>query len=294
MESIIWEGDAGNDPPELRSPIVIATFSGWNDAATSATMALDAIAASLDSDAVARLDAEPFYDFQANRPTIRITSGELQGIIWPTNRVVTARAAAASRDAILIHGTEPSTHWRTYCEALLDIVERLDAQMLITLGALIADVSHTRPVPITGLASDAAAISNLGLDDVNFEGPTGITGVMHETAKRRGLASASLWAAIPHYAAAVPNPKAALALVRRVEGLTGIAIEAAGLERSGERFVAQLDRAIAANPEIKELVAKLERQQDETVDIAAELPTGDAIASEIQRFLRRHDGDSAD
>lgn len=283
MEPVIWE----REPPHLRSPVLVASFSGWNDAATSASNALEAVASSLGAELVAKLDPEGFYDFQANRPQIRVAGGRLEGVSWPSNAILAAEAPLAERDLVIISGTEPSTRWRTYCETVLDVAEAMGAEMLVTMGALIADVAHTRPVPITGLASDAEMIATLGVDDVNYEGPTGITGVLHDAARRRELPSASLWAAVPHYAAAVPNPRASLALVRRLESLIGIAVEASELEEAGERFVAQLDRAVAANPEIKEMVTRLEQQQDDAVDLSADLPSGDAIANELQRYLRQ-------
>jgi proteasome assembly chaperone (PAC2) family protein len=159
--------------------------------------------------------------------------------------------------------------------------------MVITLGALIADVAHSRPVPITGLASDPELVERLGLTRSTYEGPTGIVGVLHDTCQRHGMTSASLWAAVPHYVATVPNPKAALALLRRLEGLTGVGIEAAELEAASERFDVQIDRAVASNPEIEELVQRLEREHAETLEESHDVPSGEAIADELQRFLRQ-------
>ncbi|MBA2523098.1 MAG: PAC2 family protein, partial [Solirubrobacterales bacterium] len=202
MESIVWE----REPPALRSPVLVASFSGWNDAANAASTALGAIAASLETELVARIDPEEFFDFQANRPTIEISDGQMQGVEWPDNLIVAATAAEAERDLLLISGTEPSTRWRTFCGAVLDVAERCGVESVVTFGSLIADVAHTRPVPITGLATDEEMIEQLGFEDVSYEGPTGVLGVFHETCRERGLSAASLWAAVPHYAAAVPNP----------------------------------------------------------------------------------------
>jgi proteasome assembly chaperone (PAC2) family protein len=178
--------------------------------------------------------------------------------------------------------------WRTFAESVLEVAERLDAEMVVTLGALLADVPHTRPVPITGLASDPELVERLNLDRSNYEGPTGIVGIIHDACRRRGMTSASLWAAVPHYVAAVPNPKAALALLRRLEGFTGVAIEASELEDAMERFETQVDRAVAANPEIEELVRRLEAEQtDEPPLEGGDVPSGDAIARDFQRFLRQ-------
>ena len=226
MEPVIWE----SEPPELRSPALICAFAGWNDAASAATAALEAVAASLDPEVVARIDPEEFYDFQVNRPTIRLVEGQSREIDWPANTLLSVEVPTAERDLALLSGVEPNVRWRTFADSIVDAARRLDVEIVITLGALIADVAHTRPVPITGLASDPDLVERLGLSRSSYEGPTGIVGVLHDACRRHDLVSASLWAAVPHYVAAVPNPKAALALLRRLEGLTGIAVEASELE----------------------------------------------------------------
>jgi proteasome assembly chaperone (PAC2) family protein len=284
MEPIAWE----NETPQLRNPVLVATFSGWNDAASAASTALGAVAESLETELVAQIDPEEFFDFQAARPQIELTGGKLRGVAWPENLVVAGRSTDAERDLLLISGTEPSTRWRTFCNAVLDIAERCGVESMVTFGSLIADVAHTRPVPITGLATTPELIERLGFEDVAYEGPTGILGVLHGIARDRGFTSASLWAAVPHYAAAVPNPKAALALLRRLEGLTGIPLDAGDLEDASKSFEAQVSQAVAANPEIKEMVERLESQQDDLSGLNPdEVPSGDAIAREFQDFLRR-------
>jgi proteasome assembly chaperone (PAC2) family protein len=283
VDPLIWEGEV----PELRSPIMVAAFLGWNDAASAATTALEAVAVSLDSEVSARLDPEEFFDFQDNRPTIRLTAGQARRIEWPSNTLIAARVPNAEHDLLLLSGTEPSLRWRTFTETIVGAAERVGVETVITLGALIADVAHTRPVPITGLASDPELVERLGLSKSRYEGPTGIVGVLHDACRRHDMTSASLWAAVPHYVAAVPNPKAALALLRRLEGLTGVAIEASELEEAAERFDEQIDRAVASNPEIQDLVRRLEEEQAESVDLGEDVPSGEALASEFQRFLRQ-------
>jgi proteasome assembly chaperone (PAC2) family protein len=284
----MWDGD----PPELRAPILVAAFAGWNDAASAATTALEAAAVDLDADVVARIDPEEFYDFQVTRPTIRLTDGQARHVDWPQNTIVAARTEA-ERDLVLLSGIEPNLRWRSFAEAILDVCERLGVKMVVTMGALIADVAHSRPVPITGLASDPELVERLDLSRSNYEGPTGIVGIVHDQCRQRGVSSASLWAAVPHYVAAVPNPKAALALLRRLEGLTGVAVEASELEDAMERFDKQVDRAVRANPEIQELVQRLEAEQEATFSIGEEVPDGDEIAQDFQRFLRqRGSGDA--
>ena len=287
MDPVQWEGEV----PELRAPTLVCAFAGWNDAASAATAALEAVAASLDSDVVARIDPEEFYDFQVNRPTIRLIEGQTRQVDWPANTLLSVRVPTAERDLILLSGVEPNIRWRTFADAIVGAAERLGAGMIVSLGALMADVAHTRSVPITGLASDPDLVEQLGMSRSSYEGPTGIVGVIHDACRRHGVTSASLWAAVPHYVAAVPNPKAALALLRRLEGLTGIAVEASELEDASERFTEQVNQAVAANPEIEELVRNLEASQEEDYEISQDVPSGDDIAQEFQRFLRQRGKD---
>jgi proteasome assembly chaperone (PAC2) family protein len=287
VDPIIWE----NDAPELRDPVLVASFSGWNDAASAASAALGAAADSLETELIARVDPEQFFDFQATRPEIEISAGRLTDVAWPDNLIVAGRSATGERDLLMISGTEPSVRWRTFCTSVLDVAEACGVESMISFGALIADVAHTRPVPITGLASSDELIEQLGFEDVSYEGPTGVVAVLHGAALDRGLAAASLWAAVPHYAAAVPNPKAALALLRRLEGLTGVPFDAGELEAAAATFETQVNQAVAANPEISELVERLEAQQDDLSGLRADdVPSGDAIAREFQDFLRKQGG----
>ena len=230
MDSLTWEGDV----PQLRSPILVCSFRGWNDAAAAASTALGAVAESLDAELIAQVDPEDFFDFQATRPTIVLTEGQARRIDWPENNLIAARVPAADRDLVLLDGTEPNLRWRTFSETIATAADALGVEMVITLGALIAEVSHTLPVPITGLASDEELVEELDLQRSSYEGPTGIVGVVHDCCRQAGMTSASLWAAVPHYVAAVPNPKAALALLRRLEGLTGIAVDATELEEESD------------------------------------------------------------
>ena len=287
MDPVLWEGD----PPELRSPALVCAFAGWNDAASAATTALEAVAASLDSEVLARIDPEEFYDFQVNRPTIRLVEGQTREIDWPANTLLSVRVPTAERDLVLLSGVEPNIRWRTFADSIVSAANRLGVELIVSLGALMADVAHTRPVPITGLASDPELVEQLGMSRSSYEGPTGIVGVVHDACRRHGMTSASLWAAVPHYVAAVPNPKAALALLRRLEGLTGIAVEASELEDASERFTEQVDQAVSANPEIEELVSNLEASQEEDYEVSQNMPSADDIAQEFQQFLRQRGKD---
>ena len=288
--SLTWHGDV----PQLRSPILVCAFRGWNDAAGSASAALGAVADAFDPRLVAEIDPEDYFDFQATRPTIVLAEGQARSIEWPQNELVAVRVPGAERDLVLLDGTEPNLRWRTFSEAVATAADALGVEMVITLGALVADVSHTLPVPITGLASDEQLVEELDLQRSNYEGPTGIVGVVHDCCRQLGMTSASLWAAVPHYVAAVPNPKAALALLRRLEGLTGIAVDATELEEETASYEEQIGRAVAANPEIAELVERIEAEQVEQLDQAGEeLPSADTIAREFQQFLQQRRGESS-
>lgn len=289
MDSLTWEGDL----PHLRSPVMVCAFRGWNDAAASASTALTAIASSLDADLVARVDPEEYFDFQSTRPTITLDEGQTRRIEWPENNLYAACVPSADRDVVLLDGTEPNLRWRTFSETIATAADALGVDMVVTLGALIAEVSHTLPVPITGLASSSELVEELELERSNYEGPTGIVGVVHDLCRQGGIDSASLWAAVPHYVAAVPNPKAALALLRRLEGLTGIAVEAADLEEETADYEEQIGRAVAANPEIEELVSRIEAEQSELLDEEGDLPSADTLAQDFQRFLRQRGQDSS-
>jgi len=289
VDSLTWHGDV----PRLRSPVLVCAFRGWNDAAGAASAALTAVADSFDADPVATVDPEDYFDFQVTRPTIVLTEGQTRRIEWPSNELIAIRIPGAEHDLVLLDGTEPNLRWRTFSETIATVADALGVEMVITLGALVAEVSHTLPVPITGLASDEQLVEELDLQRSNYEGPTGIVGVVHDCCRQVGMTSASLWAAVPHYVAAVPNPKAALALLRRLEGLTGIAVDATALEEETASYEEQIGRAVAANPEIADLVERIEAEQVEQLGEGSdELPSADALAREFQQFLQQRRGES--
>lgn len=289
MDSLNWDGDL----PHLRSPVMVCAFRGWNDAAAAASEALNAVADSFDAVQIASLDPEDYFDFQSTRPMITLDEGQTRRIEWPENNILAARVPNADRDLVLFDGTEPNLRWRTFSETIATVADTLGVEMVITLGALIAEVSHTLPVPITGLASSTELVEELELERSSYEGPTGIVGVVHDRCRQNGIDSASLWAAVPHYVAAVPNPKAALALLRRLEGLTGIAVEASDLEEQTADYEEQIGRAIAANPEIEELVTRIEAEQSDLLDEEGVVPNADTLAREFQRFLRQRGDDKS-
>jgi len=288
VEPLHWEDDL----PELRSPVLVGAFAGWNDAAGVATTVVTTIAESLGADLVAQIDPEEFFDFQENRPTITLAEGQSREIEWPGNVLLAARSEEAERDLVLLVGTEPNLRWRTFCESLAEAAESLQVEMAVTLGALVADVPHTMPVPVTGLASDEELVERLDLQGSNYEGPVGITAVLHDTLAQRGIRAAGLWAAVPHYAAAVPSPKASLALLRRLELLIGVAVDAPELEEEARSYEAQVSAAVAANPEIAEMVSRLEEEQGDALDAGGAMPSGEALARDFEDYLRRHGDES--
>ena len=285
MEPLVWD----RRPDGLRAPALICAFKGWNDASDAASTALTFIGSSLGAQRFARIDSEEFFDFQSTRPHIRLTEGRSREITWPEVELYEARVPRAPRDLVLLAGQEPSMRWRTFCRSVVDLAEAIGSQLVVTLGALMADVPHSRPVAVTGLASDDALVQRLGLGAATYEGPTGIVGVLHAACAAAGLPSASLWATVPHYIAAAPNPKAALALVRKLEGLVGVSVDASELEGSAAEYERQVNLAVESDPEVQAFVERLEHAADDEAEAPdpGHVPSGDTIARDFQRFLRQ-------
>jgi proteasome assembly chaperone (PAC2) family protein len=284
MQPLQWE----YRPDGLRAPALICAFKGWNDAADSASSALSFVGTALNATRFATIDPEEFYDFQSVRPRVKLVDNHARAIEWPAVELYEARVPRAPRDLVLMVGTEPSMRWRTFTKVIIDLAEALGTQLVVTMGALLADVPHTRPVSVTGLASDQGLVARLGLTRSSYEGPTGIVGVLHAACQDAGLPSASLWAAVPHYIAAAPNPKAALALVRKLEGLVGVAVDATDLEDAAGDYDRQVNAAVQSDPDVQAFVEQLEQAAGtEDDDAPGPLPSGDTIARELQRFLRQ-------
>jgi proteasome assembly chaperone (PAC2) family protein len=284
MQPLIWDRRPGG----LRAPAMVCAFQGWNDAGDAASNAVSFLASALEARSFARIDSEEFYDFQANRPTIRFDERETREIVWPTVEILEAQAPRAPRDLVLVQGVEPSMRWREFSTHLVDLAEALGVQLVVTLGALLGDVPHTRPVSLSGHASDAALLERLGIQPSSYEGPTGIVGVLHTACAKAGLPSATLWASVPHYVAAAANPKAALALLRRVEVLIGVSVDVSELEVAAADYERQVGLAVRSDPDIQAFVERLEQAADsEDQSTPEDVPSGDIIASEFQRFLRQ-------
>src|SRR6201996_3001655 len=291
MQPLQWE----HRPDGLRAPALICAFKGWNDAADAASSAIQFVGSALSARRFATIDPEDFYDFQATRPRVRMVDGQAREVVWPAVELFEAKVPRAPRDLILMTGSEPSFRWRTFCKLVVELAEVLGTQLVVTMGALLADVPHTRPVSVTGLSSDPALVARLGLAPSSYEGPTGIVGILHAACQDAGLPSASLWAAGPHYIAATPNPKAALALVRKLEGLVGVAVDASEMVTAAADYERQVNVAVQSDPDVQAFVERLEQAAvEETDDEPTALPSGDTIARDLQRFLRQRGGDAPD
>ena len=277
-------------PDGLRAPAMICAFKGWNDAADAASSALTFVGESLRARRFATIDPEEFYDFQATRPRVKLADGLARVLEWPEVELYEARIPRAPRDLILLTGHEPSFRWRTFTAMVVELAEAIGVQLVVTLGALLADVPHTRAVSVTGFASDPLLVDRLGLQTSTYEGPTGIVGVLSNRCQAAGLPTASLWAAVPHYIAAAPNPKAALALVRKLEGLVGVAVDAGDLETAAADYERQVNAAVQSDPDVQAFVERLEAASDDE-DSLTELPSGESIARDLQRFLRQRGED---
>jgi predicted ATP-grasp superfamily ATP-dependent carboligase len=278
-------------PDHLRAPALVCGFKGWNDAGDAASSAVSFVGDALGAREFATIDPEEFYDFQATRPRIRLTDATARAVEWPDVKLYEVRIPRAPRDLVLLSGHEPSFRWRTFTSLIVELSEAIGVQLVVTLGALLADVPHTRPVSVTGFATDPALVSRLNLTQSSYEGPTGIVGVLHDACRRAGLPSASLWAAVPHYIAASPNPKASLALIRKLEGLVGVAVDASQLEAAATDYERQVNAAVQHDPDIQAFVEKLEAAANEDEADQFELPSGESIARDLQRFLRQRGED---
>ena len=269
---------------DLVDPILIAAFEGWNDAADAASTTLDRLISEWDAEVVAELDPEDYYDFQMTRPHISVIEGGGRALTWPTTRLLVARPEGSARDIVLLRGIEPNMRWRQFCEEILDVAETLGVRLVVALGALLADTPHTRPVPVTGTVSDPDLGDRLGLEQSRYEGPTGITGVFQDACTAADMPSLSLWAAVPHYVAQPPCPKATLALLGRLEDLLEIPVPVEDLVEEARAWERGVDELAREDPEVGDYVKALEEQRD-----TSDLPeaSGDAIAREFERYLKR-------
>ncbi|SCK53985.1 Proteasome assembly chaperone (PAC2) family protein [Streptomyces sp. WMMB 322] len=276
--------------PELVDPVMVAAFEGWNDAGDAASTAVGHMEREWKGEVFAALDAEDYYDFQVNRPQVWLDGGSRK-ITWPTTRLAVVRVDDAGgkgrpRDLVLVRGIEPSMRWRSFCNEILGFAHELGVEMVVVLGALLGDTPHTRPVPVTGVTSDPDLARTMNLEESRYEGPTGIVGILQEACTHAGVPAVSLWASVPHYVSQPPNPKATLALINRLEDLLGLNVPLGELQEDARAWQLGVDQLAAEDSEVAEYVQSLEEARD-----TAELPeaSGEAIAKEFERYLRRRD-----
>lgn len=295
MELLSWD-----HRPVLRRPVLIAAFEGWNDAGDGASAASAYLARRWGAETFASIDAEEFFDFTATRPEVHLERGGLRAIEWPETRFASAPLGPSGRDVVFVRGAEPQLRWRTFTSLVVEVARTVGVELVVTLGALLAEVPHTRPVRVTGTAQDHALSARLGLLPSRYEGPTGIVGILHEAFAREGIPSASLWASVPAYVGQTPSPKAALALVSRVSELLGVNVPTVDLDVAAAAYERQVDEVVGADEDASAYVRSLEEaidggEDDEDDDDdddgadgldAADLPGGDVLAAEVERFLR--------
>ncbi len=276
--------------PELERPILIAGFTGWNDAAEAASLAVSTIGEELGAQRFGSFNGEEFFDYQATRPQIRLVEGVTRTIEWPENDLSATNpsvAALGGRSAVLLSGPEPNFRWRTFSQGVVDLARELDVRLVVTLGALLADVPHSRPVAVTANAQDPSLVENLGLSASRYEGPTGITGLLHRYCADKGLPAVSFWASVPHYLPSVPSAPAALALLQNLSSLLGASFDTSHLKRTSEDYQRQVSAAVAQDSDLTSYVTTLEERYDAQVEGGERnLPSGEDLAQELERFLR--------
>ncbi len=274
--------------PELVSPILIAAFEGWNDAADAASSVIDHLVRVWDAKVVAAIDPEDFYDFQMNRPVVGSDEAGIRRITWPSTQLSVARPPGSHRDIVLLRGIEPNMRWRQFCAELLAASDELGTELVVTLAALLADTPHTRPIPVTGTATEPELVDRLKLEQSNYEGPTGIVGVFQDACTQMDIPAVSFWAAVPHYVAQPPCPKATLALIGQLEDLLEVSIPLADLPEEARAWERGVEELAEEDEEIGDYVRALEETRD-----TAELPeaSGEAIAREFERYLKRRESD---
>ena len=274
--------------PELRRPVLVAAFRGWNDGGQGASLGAGYLAKQWAGHQFAEIEAENFYDFQATRPHVSLEDGLTRKLDWPENGFFHAEIPGTGRDAVILLGTEPNLRWKTFSQLVLGLAQDLGVERVVTFGSLLADVPHTRPAPVTAAATDESLMEEMGLEPSRYEGPTGIVGVLLDACRGAGLTSLSLWAAVPHYVSLAPSPRAALALVRRFGELMSIDVDVAELEQAADEYSDQVSEAVSADADTAAYVEELERRVD-MLSAEESLPSGDSLAAELTRFLRERE-----
>ncbi|MBW4717660.1 PAC2 family protein [Saccharothrix obliqua] len=274
------------DPAKpLTNPIMVAAFEGWNDAGDAASTAIEHLQLTWDATPLAEIDPDDYYDFQVTRPSVRMVDGITRRVEFPTTRLSVCRPPGSATDVVLVHGIEPNMRWRKFAGELLGHIEDLGVTTVVTLGALLMDTPHTRPVPVTGTAYDAAAAQKYGLEHSRYEGPTGIVGVFQDLCVQAGVPAISFWAAVPHYVSQPPSPKATLALLHRVEEVLDVEVPLGALPEQAEEWERTVSEMADEDEDVRNYVRALEERGDAEIQITE--ASGDAIAAEFERYLRR-------
>ena len=284
MDPLRWTDDL----PPLRAPLLVTAFEGLFDVGGAATGALTSLR-NREAVPIGEIDADPFFDFTERRPVVRIDDEGRRVIDWPTNRIHILAGASDSRDLVLIDGVEPHLRWRTFSETIHEVAVAVDAAMVITLGAMVAEIPHTRPPTITGSTTDPELARLMRLDQPSYQGPTGVIGVLHQHLESQGVPAVSLRVAVPHYVSGAPNPKASRALLERFERVTGVRTRWAGLDREAQEWAQRVDAAMEDDDDVARYVRRLEERYDRRTEAA--IPDGDDLAAEFERFLRQQGDD---
>jgi proteasome assembly chaperone (PAC2) family protein len=275
--------------PELTDAVLVAAFEGWNDAGDAATGSIEHLELVWDSQPLMAIDPDEYYDFQVNRPTVSMVDGVTRRVSWPTTRLSVCRPPGAAFDLVLVRGIEPNMRWRAFCDELLDVIRALDVRVVVTLGALLSDTPHTRSTSVTGTSYDQASAVKYGLEKSRYEGPTGIVGVLQDACVAAGIPAISFWAGVPHYVSQPPNPKATIALLHSVEEVLDVPVPLAELPQQADEWQKLVDEMAAEDDEVTEYIRNLEQRDDEIDRGEMGATSGDAIAREFERYLRRRD-----
>ena len=279
---------AENALPRLVDPVLIAAFEGWNDAGEAASTALEHLELMWDAEPLLSIDPEEYYDFQVTRPHVRQSDGVTRKIEWQTTRLSVAVLPGTDRHVVLVNGIEPNLRWRTFCRELLGYIEALGVTKVITLGALLTDTPHTRPTPVSGTSYDKASASELDVEPSTYQGPTGIVGVFQNACIEAGIPAVSFWASVPHYVSQAPVPKAAVALLHRIEEVLDVEVPLGGLPERAEEWERTVSEMAEADDEVRDYVRQLEEQAEaDDADAPLQEADGDAIAADFERYLRR-------
>jgi proteasome assembly chaperone (PAC2) family protein len=294
-----------NAQPTLQRPTLVAAFSGWNDAADAATDAVRWLSRAVNARPFAALDVEEYIDFQAARPTVELVDGVVRNVEWPSLEFLAGSPPGASRDLVLMLGVEPNLRWRAFCDDVLAVARTTGCELIVTIGALLGDTPHSRPIKCTGSATDEVLAARLGMQRSRYEGPTGIVGVLHDAVRRAGFASASIWAPVPHYVATPPNPKASRALLERLRELIDLDLDLTDLDIAASAWERSVSEVVAGDDDVRGYVERLEARYDSTADEPwkaddaeadeedwldeDDLPSGESLAEDFERYLRDQD-----